>query len=64
MGEGGKKDEGLRIDKNSSRASEGRLERGDDLVGVKSLSEDADSTKEVALCSSISISPPTFARSK
>jgi hypothetical protein len=26
MGEGGKKDEGLRIDKNSSRASEGRLE--------------------------------------
>lgn len=74
------------MDKNSSRASEGRLEllghilglerkmyntlvlsiagahRGDDLVDASSLSEDDDSKKAAAFCSSIS--PPIFARSK
>jgi len=60
----GKNALGLRIDKNSSRASEGRLDLGEDLGDVTSFSEEGEWTMAVALLSSNSMSSLILARSR
>jgi len=60
VGDGGKK-EGLRIDKNSSRASVGRLERGDSRGDGRSVSGISGTT--LVLRSSRTVSSATLVRS-